>query len=272
METKVPKKHCIISWNVDGYSEDVHNWLLRFTKTNEPDVIFISETKRNYNYLVAKFSEFIEYNVCINVHVPDMWHGVAMLIKKQHEYLQLTVNMNIPVRSDNKTDEAATGRVIAICLNNSFFIIGCYTPNSGLPKPSKFEYRVQTWDPAFQKLLEVFRDHGPTMWIGDVNVALDDIDVSDPDNMTKWSGFTPEERSNFKDLLDTGEWIDIWRQQNPSKRQYTWCGNPRKKNYGLRIDNILVTKSLLPYTANSFIIAECPASADHLPIGAYIYI
>jgi exodeoxyribonuclease III len=260
----------IISWNINGYTNDIHEWLLTFARSERPDVIFLSETKKNAVDLSQLFRAFTEYNFIINAHNPAKWHGVAMLIRNDHSYEQLSIEMNIGVRKDSNGNEAATGRLIAIVFNKQFYIIGSYTPNSGQSDPIKLDYRTKTWDPTFFRILEKLRNSGPTIWIGDINVAPDEIDISNPKTMRKYAGFTKEERDNFRSLLETGNWIDIWRYQHPTERVYTWCGCPPRPNYGMRLDNAVVSKSLLPQMQNSFVISECPISADHIPIGVII--
>lgn len=259
----------IISWNVDGYDHDVHMWLVNLIQNSRPDVIFLSETKRKLEDLQVLFGAFSDYNAIINVHIPWIWHGVVMLIRKDHIYEQVQINLNIPPRKDTKNSDATTGRVIAIKLDNSFFIVGSYTPNSGRGDPVKLNYRTRIWDPAFAYILDLLRKNGPTLWLGDINVALNDIDVSNPASMKTWAGFTPEERANFNTLLSTGDWIDIWRQQNPIQRTYTWLGYPHRPNYGMRLDNIIISASLLNYTKNAFMLQGSPIS-DHIPIGIHI--
>lgn len=263
------KLYTVLSWNVNGYSNDIHQWLLLFVQNKQPDVIFLSETKKKYNDLVTLFDEFTNYNVIINVHNPTKWHGVAMLIRKDHSYEQIDVQMNISVRKDTNSNEASIGRLIIISFNQQFFIIGSYTPNSGNDQV-KLEYRTKTWDPAFFHILEHFRNLGPTMWIGDINVAVDEIDISNPKTMRKYAGFTKEERDNIKGILETGKWIDIWRYQHPNERSYTWCGNPPRPNYGMRLDNIIVSDTIMKQIIDSFTITDCPISADHIPVGVYV--
>lgn len=262
--------YIIISWNVDGYSYEIHTWLMNLVQTNKPDIIFLGETKKKREDLIPFFNLLTDYNVIISVHIPSNWHGVAMLIRKDHSYEQLQVTMGIPTRKDSKDPEAATGRVIAIRLNNKINIIGSYTPNSGRSDPEKLNYRTQIWDPAFAYILEILRKSGPTLWMGDINVALNDIDVSSPKSMKSWSGFTPQERANLNSLLCSGNLVDVWRHQNPNKSEYTWVSYSRKPNYGMRLDNIIVSDSLLPNTLNSFILSQGPISSDHVPIGVYI--
>lgn len=259
----------VISWNVDGYTPDIHTWLLELVRKASPDVIFLSETKKPLATLEPLFKQFTNYNVIINVHQPANWHGVAMLIRKDHKYNQVAFPTSIPPRDDCNAVDGCTGRVIAILLDEQLYIIGSYTPNSGRGG-KHLEYRTAIWDPGFATLLELLRANRPTMWVGDINVAPDVIDMSSPKAMGSWSGCLPEERGNFHALINTKNWIDIWRTQHPNERSYTWCGNPPRPNYGLRLDNIIVSSSLLPEMMNTFTISECPISADHIPIGAYV--
>jgi exodeoxyribonuclease-3 len=260
----------IISWNVNGYTLDIHAWLFNFTQQHKPDIIFLSETRKPNYELTELFQVFTDYHVIINSHNPARWHGVAMLIRKDHSYQELTVKMNIPVRKDNKTQEAATGRLILIQLDQKFNIIGSYTPNSGHSDPVKLNYRVTIWDPAFFNLLETLRQSGPTIWIGDINVVLTDQDVSHPKVMKTYAGFTPEERANFNAILSTGHWIDIWRHQNPTTRAYSWVGSPHRYNYGMRLDNIVISDSLVSQASTAYILTDTPQSADHLPVGLFV--
>jgi exodeoxyribonuclease III len=256
----------IVSWNVNGYRDNIHAWLLDYVAQHAPDVIFLSETKKSEDFLRVKFAEFPNYNVIINNHNPCRWHGVAMLIRKNNTYQHIPITMNIAVRNDNKGVEAADGRIIAIVLNNQMYVIGSYTPNSGRGDDHKLTYRVRTWDTAFTTLLEMSRKAGPTVWIGDINVALDDIDVSNPKGMKNYAGFRPQERHNLRQLLTNGEWIDIWRHQHPEQRMYTWRGTADPNVYGMRLDNIILSQDLLPLVQQSYMITNCPLAADHIPV------
>lgn len=254
-----------VSWNVDGYSDAIHSWLKKFLQTKSPDLVFLSETKRTRANLELYFGEFSDYNYIINPNSPAQYHGVAMLIKKPHGYVEIPIQMNIPVRRDTRSDEAATGRIIALQLNQRLNIIGSYTPNSGRDL-EKLDYRVQDWDPTFFRVLEILRENKPTIWMGDINVALSDLDVSHPVMMSRWAGFTPEERQNFYALLSTGGWMDPWRVQHPTSREYSWVGYSKSKGHGMRLDNIIVSTSLLPEVVSTEIIQDSTDETDHRPV------
>lgn len=251
----------IIAWNVNGYDDKIHHYVTTLLE-GKPDILFLSETKKNKDYLVEKLKQ-LNYNYIINAHNPSCNHGVVMLIKNTLNYEEVKIDLGIESRRDSKS-APMVGRIIAIKVNNTT-IIGSYTPNSGGYKDEKkFNYRTNIWDPAFYTVLEQLRAQGPTIWIGDINVAPNVIDVSTPTTMCKWAGFCQEERDNIHKILN-GEWVDVWRHFNPTNIQYTWVSYPHKVNYGLRLDNIIVSKDLLSHIQDTTILTSCTLS-DHLPI------
>lgn len=257
------------SWNVDGYTQTIHEWLKTYLEENGPDVVFLSETKRSEPVLRRFLDRLDGYQYLINIHVPAQYHGVAMLIKNPHQFVPIPIQMNIPVRSDTKSTEAATGRLLAIQLNGEVNVIGSYTPNSGHDLRN-LDYRTKIWDPTFSYLLEILRANKPTLWMGDINVALSELDVSDPEGMSFWAGFTLPERTNFASLLATGRWFDPWRLSHPEMRDYTWVGRVRCPDYGMRIDNIIVSDTLLHQIDETYILNDVPTDTDHLPVVIYV--
>lgn len=267
--------YSIITWNVDGYSDIIHNWLKQLINNNKPDIIFLNETKTDADKLNLLFSEFTDYNFIINVHIPFRYHGVAFLIRKDHTYTPFDVDMNIPSRQDTTNGDPSNGRLIAFEFNNDFIVVGTYVPNSGTRGTDnhiipKFDYRVKIWDPALQLLLNTFQTMKPTIWLGDINVASSELDVSNAKTMNKMAGFTPEERVSFNSFIKEGNWIDIWRHQHPGISEYTWVSYNPRPNYGMRLDNIIVSSHLLNRIHNTFTLPNCGTSTDHLPIGACI--
>lgn len=256
------------SWNVDGYSPAIHQWFRDYLETNGPDVVFLSETKRSEPVLRQFFDELTHYRYLLNVHAPAHYHGVAMLIKSPHRFVPIPLQMNIAVRKDTQSSEAATGRVIAIQLNGQVNVIGSYTPNSGFDLRN-LEYRTKVWDPAFFHILQLLKQDRPSLWMGDINVALTDLDVSNPYLMSGWAGFTLPERENLARVLSSG-YQDPWRLQHPTMRDYSWVGRPHRPGYGMRIDNIIVTDSLLPMVEETQIICDAPEDSDHLPVMAQL--
>ena len=77
------------------------------------------------------------------------------------------------------------GRVLTLEFEK-FFLISCYTPNSG-EFLQRLDYRTKEWDVDFFKYIESLEANGKAVIIGgDLNCAHDAIDIYDPcgDKMT----------------------------------------------------------------------------------------
>ena len=62
------------------------------------------------------------------------------------------------------------------------------------------------------------------MWMGDLNVTLQDADVTDPQEQGDRgvAGFTPAERGRFGELLAAGQGlVDAWRELHPVGAEHT---------------------------------------------------
>ncbi|QJC34807.1 exodeoxyribonuclease III [Enterobacteriaceae endosymbiont of Donacia piscatrix] len=114
--------------------------------------------------------------------------------------------------------------------------------------------------------------------IGDTNISITDLDIGiGNENRQKWlklgmCSFLPEERFYINKLLNWGL-FDIWRLMHPfTSNKFSWFdyrSNNFFLNRGLRIDNILITKSLIKYYINSDIeynIRNLIKPSDHAPI------
>jgi exodeoxyribonuclease III len=247
--------YSFLSWNVNLYNDKTHEELKQYI--DKYDVIFLSETKSKD--LSHYFNQFINYNYIQNPNDPARYHGVCMLIKKTINYSILDINLGIESRNDTKTGNPVTGHIIGVNLNDEMFVIGTYVPNSGVKGIGpNYYYRVDKWDIALYNYLNYVKQFKFTLWMGDINVAFNDIDVSNPSIMKDWAGFREEERNNLNRYFESG-WIDLWRLQNPNVVVYSWLG----KNTGLRLDNMIVSR--MPQTFDT-LISTNPSSSDHVPI------
>ena len=74
------------------------------------------------------------------------------------------------------------------------------------------------------------------MIAGDFNETLKEIDRRSNSSKTKYQTV-----NSLKTLLKTNDLIDIWRELNSNKRQFTW--RRKDKSQASRIDYILVNKN-----------------------------
>jgi len=251
----------VMSWNIDGLDKDKWDYIKRNYLV---DVLFLQETKRDAHALSELFKDVKDqYNWIINSHSPSLYHGVAVLIKKEIKYEQVDFKLGCKARDDTKKGNGPEcGRVICIKIGE-VLIINTYVPYSGTHL-QRLHYRTEEWDKhLFNKLNTLSK----VIWLGDINVAPENIDVSHPKTLCKRSGFTNQERQSLADFLKTG-WTDVWRQQHPGIRKYSFRGYNNYR-YRWRLDNCIVSNNALSHVTRAFIVneSECLANTDHLPIG-----
>ena len=108
----------------------------------------------------------------------------------------------------------------------------------------------------------------PVVVCGDFNVAISDLDLTDPAKERGLAGSTDEERDMFAQLLDSG-FVDTFRHFYPDQeKSYTWWSymmRSRQRNRGWRVDYFLVSKHLLPNLKEAHILRDIEGS-DHCPI------
>jgi len=93
------------------------------------------------------------------------------------------------------------------------------------------------------------------------------MDIKNPKANERNAGFTIEERTALKTLLDSG-FADTFRRLHPDKVEYSWWSyrfKARERNAGWRIDYFLVSERLLPRIAAAEIHGEIFGS-DHCPV------
>lgn len=115
----------------------------------------------------------------------------------------------------NKLENDLEGRLITLEFDD-YFLLTVYVPNAG-EDLKRLNYRLNSWDINFRKYLKKLQKTKKNIIItGDFNCANEDIDVYDPIGKDKLPGFTPDERLNFKKILDIG-FIDTFRNLYPEK-------------------------------------------------------
>lgn len=255
----------VFSWNVEKYNPNVHKILLEYVNQHQPSVVFISETKMESFQLSGYLKQFKGYKFIINVHTPSYYHGVAMLIQDKYQYTKLDMNLNIPTRKDSRSGNASIGRLIGIKIEN-LYIIGTYNPNSGVQGLKNLDYRINHWDKAlFGYLQRLNIEKNKVILMGDLNVAPTKFDISNPEYMyNRWPGCTQREMDSYNQFLSLG-WTDIWRNMNKSVKKYTWVGNQRRKDFGIRLDAIVCNQNLIANISSADIYSEF-CESDHVPV------
>jgi len=102
-------------------------------------------------------------------------------------------------------------------------------------------------------------------------VARDERDVYEPERFRGRLHFHPDERAALEHLLTFGL-VDAYRRFHEEGGRYTWWdyrGGDFRRNRGLRIDYLFVTKGLRDRLKSAVIDVEPrrePKPSDHAPV------
>ena len=132
-------------------------------------------------------------------------------------------------------------------------IINTYVPQGSSITSEKYVLKL-AW---FKRLHSYFKQHldpgKPAIWLGDLNVAPEPIDVFQPEQRVNDVAFHIDVRNIYKEVLDWG-FVDVFRKLHPDRVQYTYWdyfGNAFRHNWGWRIDHILATMPLAARCRNA---------------------
>src|SRR5262249_44195636 len=125
-------------------------------------------------------------------------------------------------------------------------IVNTYVPQGYSISSEKYLFKLEWFRQLrdyFQKTLDP-RD--PAIWLGDLNVAPEPIDVYHAEKRVNDVDFHIDARVAYKYSRDWG-FVDVFRKLHPDTVQYTYWDyyrNALERNFGWRIDHILATAPL----------------------------
>jgi exodeoxyribonuclease-3 len=150
--------------------------------------------------------------------------------------------------------------------------VAIYAPNGREVGSPFYRAKLQWFDRLARWLEEAADRNAPLAIGGDFNVAPTDDDVWDPAACHGGTHVSEPEREAFRKLCAWGL-TDAYRQLRKETGRYTWwdyrAGNFHK-NFGMRIDHLLVTDPLARRLVAAEIDREArkgkPTPSDHTPL------
>jgi exodeoxyribonuclease-3 len=198
--------------------------VLEFLAEHRPDVLCLQETKCADDAFPEDALREAGYHAVH--HSAGRWAGVAILSTDEPQ----DVSVGLP---GEPAEDEARWIEATVC---GMRVASVYVPNG----------RAVDSPPFHQKLafLDAMRERVPACdaVLGDFNVTRGDIDVYDPGAFEGSTHVTPEERTRFEALLETGM-VDAYRHLHPEDVGYTWWDYRQghfHRGLGLRIDYVLV--------------------------------
>src|SRR5262245_23730941 len=275
----------IATWNVNSLKarmDGVNKWLER----GAPDVLLMQETKLSDDD--APVMPFAMAGYDLVHHGEGRWNGVAVAVRQGVTVDEVLTNFDDrPVRdsgpgatgdfSEDDFDPFDEARMLSVRLSpagsDPFRIVSLYGPN-GRVVDSPFYLGKLAWFDRLRRWLDETRDPSEALILGgDLNIAPTPDDAWNEKAVHGGTHVSEAVRAAFRRLLDWGL-PDAFRAERPDARgRFTWWDYRAcnfHKNFGMRIDHLLVTKPIAGRLVASEIDREArkgpPIPSDHAPL------
>jgi exodeoxyribonuclease-3 len=258
----------LYSWNVNGIRAVLNKGTFQtFIEQHAPDVLCLQETKAKPDQVEL---DFPGYHIYWNSAEKAGYSGT--LIMSKVEPLQILrgfaedISEKYKLAGDSYGDPSKEGRVISAEFEK-LWVVTVYTPNSK-GDLSRLPLRHKQWDPAFLEHIKQLEKTKPVVFSGDLNVAHNEIDLSNPKPNVGKHGFTNEEREGFDNFEKSGLFDTLRTQYPDTPDLYTWWthwANARARNIGWRIDYWVASDRLKGNIKDAAIHPDVMGS-DHCPV------
>lgn len=245
------------TWNVNSLNVRLPH-VLDWLRDNQPDVLCLQETKQEDSKFPYEALKEAGYQA---IHSGQKtYNGVAIL--SRHPMNEVTYGI-AGFEDDQK-------RVISATIND-MRVVCVYVVNGQTVDSDKYHYKMRWLNALTDWLGRELSTHPKLVLLGDYNIAPEDRDCHDP---SAWLGqvlVSPDEREAFKKLLDLGL-HDSFRLFEQPEKSFSWWDYRMmgfRRNFGMRIDHILVSDALKSACLSAHIDKtprKLERPSDHTPV------
>jgi exodeoxyribonuclease-3 len=258
----------IATWNINSVRLRAE-LVLRLLKEQQIDVLCLQETKCPPGQFPSSLFREAGYGFIAD-HGQVGYHGVAIISRLPLEDVSQRYFCG-------KTD----ARHIAARLTGDWPVLihNLYVPAGGdEPDPDrneKFAHKLQFLDELSQWFARAGSHRaGPTILVGDLNVAPHENDVWSHKALLSVVSHTPIETEKLLAFLASSQLIDAMRAKVPlAEKLYTWWSyrarDWRVSNRGRRLDHIWMDAELNRSCSSLSVLSEARGwqrSSDHVPV------
>ena len=248
----------------------------RWLKTACPDLLFLQELKTRDEFFPEIF--FNELGYKSYYHGEKNYNGVGVLIKNENKILE-DAKINFGFDENNNDDAENFATRVLVMRNKNFTILNTYVPQGKEVDAPEFKIKLKFFGLVKNFISRELDNNKNFIWLGDMNVAPEPIDVKHPETKKHNVCFCDEIRECYKNVRDGLELIDIFREFNKNPDEYTFYDYRYKKSLeqkaGWRIDHILTTQEFSKRFLNCYIDLEprlWDKPSDHTPLVAELEI
>ncbi|MGH9627998.1 MAG: exodeoxyribonuclease III [Bryobacteraceae bacterium] len=250
----------IATWNINSIRRRLP-LLLDWLAEHKPDVMCLQETKVQDTNFPAEALRAAGYHAAFRGRTA--YNGVATLSVTQPEYV-----LHGFCEGRDEEDDRVLQTVV-----NGIPIVNTYVPQGFKITSDRYAFKLQWFIRMRQYLEQRLNPAGPVLWVGDMNVAPEPIDVYHPDRRVNDVDFHIDARNAYKETIAWG-FRDVFRERYPDRVQYTYWDyfrNAFANNWGWRIDHILATSPLADVCRAADVdvaLRKLPATSDHTIVWA----
>ena len=208
--------------------------VIRWLAKHQPDVLCLQETKVQDSEFPLADLQGAGYHVTFRGM--KGFNGVATLSKVKPERV---------MHGFEEGPDSEDFRILQTIING-IPIINTYVPQGHAVGTTKFTYKLKWFERLQKYFTQELDPKKPAVWLGDLNVAPEPIDVYEAERQVNDPCFHPDARAAYKQTVAWG-FTDVFRKLYPDKLQYTYWDFFRQhvpRNRGWRIDHILATAPL----------------------------
>ena len=246
----------VATYNVNSIRlrlDSVLAWMAR----HKPDIVCVQETKvQDADFPEAPIRE-AGYHVAYRGQ--KAYNGVAILSTTPPEDVRTGLDDGGPA-DETRLIRARFGEVT---------VVNTYVPQGREVDHEMFQYKLQ-WLRRLREFMDRhFSTRDAVIWAGDLNVAIQPIDVYNPEERARHVCYHADARSALQYCLDWG-FKDVFRAFHPEAGHYTFfdyrTADSVDRGWGWRIDYILASPPLTARARDAFIDVEprrLPKASDH---------
>lgn len=207
--------------------------VLQWLEKNVPDILCVQETKVQDQDFPAEAFASCGYEYVFKGQ--KKYNGVAVFSREAISEVSFGLD-------SEPQDEA---RVITAMIGD-ITVVNTYIPQGNSRDSEKFTYKLEWFGRLREYFERNFNSDEPVIWLGDMNVAIDERDVHSPEKLLGHVCYCPEVWEAFKGVSEWG-FEDVFRNQCDEGGHYTFWDyrtGALQRNRGWRLDYIMATKPL----------------------------
>ncbi|WP_334063833.1 exodeoxyribonuclease III [Limimaricola cinnabarinus] len=254
----------LCTWNIN--SVRLRETLVsRLLQEEGPDVLCLQECKSPVEKIPLEAFRALGYG--------------HMIARGQKGYNGVAILSRLPIEEVCAHDHAGLGHARHICgrLENGVTIHNFYVPAGGdEPDRERNEKFGQKLD-YLTHMRDDFHANRPerAILVGDLNIAPREDDVWSHKQLSKVVSHTPIEIEHLAQVQESGDWVDVTRQDIPEGQLYSWWSYRARDweaaDRGRRLDHVWATSDIAGAAHGSRVLKSARGwekPSDHAPVFA----